>query len=504
MNVTELCLYVTYCQKHIDKLCVSLYNIINKTHKINRKRLNYDYVTSCDGTIVDSDGEVLPEPEIPEPEEPVDDYQCFSYAVREENGSTLSEIKIVEYKYDGETCGSDVVIPERINDKIVSEIGESAFATHGSVITNVSIPNNVTKIGDQAFQEQLLTSVAFHGSTWSELQTIGNYAFAGNDLTSFPINYNTDYNIEIGNYAFYDNKLIDVNFWEHVTKIGNYAFASNELKSIVKSSNKTTRIGEHAFSNNKLERLNWSGIISEMGVLAFSHNQLTDGNLSLNADSIIGAGSFNDNQFIEEAFFSNGDTLISYGGAERSLDKIQIPSFDKIGDYAFAECYLTGNLDLGGYNSYGSILATTIGSHAFYRNNLSHVGIKNKNVYLIEDSFADSFGNDSSYYFYAEDRLKDLGDVVFPITIPMRVTSGTELVTNFVHLEVMATPSESECYRYEFVGTGGEIEETSSLDAAMGFDKHWCSASYQPPTETVYAHTMFYWCPSYWSSCPKK
>src|ERR1700735_5231487 len=68
-----------------------------------------------------------------------------------------------------------VTIPNTINGRAVTVIGESAFDGAGN-LTNVIIPYTVTNIGEDAFSSCTnLTSVAINSSTLS----IGEYAFSG-------------------------------------------------------------------------------------------------------------------------------------------------------------------------------------------------------------------------------------------------------------------------------------------------------------------------------------
>ena len=136
--------------------------------------------------------------------------------------------------YDPYFCSKDVIIPSKINNKPVTEIGGTAFsgASHiqGSTtikLTNVIIPNNVTTIGGGAFSKNNLTSVNIPNSVIS----IGITAFSENNLTSIVIPEGVR---EIGDYAFSNNQLNYVSISSTVTTIGNTAFygGSNRISKV--------------------------------------------------------------------------------------------------------------------------------------------------------------------------------------------------------------------------------------------------------------------------------
>lgn len=144
---------------------------------------------------------------------------------------------------------TQVVIPETIEGIRVTEIGSRAFAIGKPVagntpnemmariydqrnpepdrkeISSVVIPNTVTRIGDQAFFGQSLTTVSLSTS----LTTIGNSAFFGNRLTSIAIPNSVTL---IGEDAFANNSLISVTFGNRIETLGARAFADNKLTTI--------------------------------------------------------------------------------------------------------------------------------------------------------------------------------------------------------------------------------------------------------------------------------
>ena len=76
---------------------------------------------------------------------------------------------------------NNVVIPERINGKMVSKIGEQSFAM--IPIDSVIIPQTVNSIGAAAFLGNALTSIIIPES----VEVIDNMAFFNNGLTSVTI-----------------------------------------------------------------------------------------------------------------------------------------------------------------------------------------------------------------------------------------------------------------------------------------------------------------------------
>ena len=81
---------------------------------------------------------------------------------------TFGKVTITRYK----GIGGDVVIPDTIDGRPVTAIGESAFACC-TVLTSVTLPNSLTRIGDSAFERCVfLTSVTMPNGC-----SIGEYAF---------------------------------------------------------------------------------------------------------------------------------------------------------------------------------------------------------------------------------------------------------------------------------------------------------------------------------------
>ena len=120
---------------------------------------------------------------------------------------------------DCETGAEKVVIPDTIDGKSVTSIGEFAFFDCTS-LTSITIPNGVTSIGDYAFRDcSSLTSITIPDSVTS----IGESAFGWcTSLTSITIPNGVT---SIGDYTFWNStSLTSITIPNSVTWIGGSAF----------------------------------------------------------------------------------------------------------------------------------------------------------------------------------------------------------------------------------------------------------------------------------------
>lgn len=139
------------------------------------------------------------------------------------------------------------------------------FAFTDSKLTSIIIPNSVTKIGEDVFEDaQNLTSIEIPNNVTS----LGEYLLAGcsslndvklsNNITTIPVGCFaeciglTSINIPNGvttidEEAFAETGLTSINFPESIKFIGDYAFAWSELTSVVIPEGVET-IGEAAFA----------------------------------------------------------------------------------------------------------------------------------------------------------------------------------------------------------------------------------------------------------------
>jgi BspA type Leucine rich repeat region (6 copies) len=133
-----------------------------------------------------------------------------------------------------------VIIPDT-----VMSIGVNAFG-FCSLLTTVSIGNNVTSIGQGAFYASAITSVVIPDSA----TTIGDYAFAYcGSLSSVTIGSKV---AQIGNHAFHSAKMTTLVIPDSVTTIGTNAFENcGSLSSLTMGSGVTT-IGRSAFQSTAI------------------------------------------------------------------------------------------------------------------------------------------------------------------------------------------------------------------------------------------------------------
>ena len=135
--------------------------------------------------------------------------------------------------------GDVLVIPDEHNGVPVTAIGTNAF--QNTTVYTVVISNNVTVIGDYAF-DGAANLVAL--TLPLNMQSIGRAAFRNNvSLGALFINATT-----IGDYAFYGNtELSAVTLGDDVITIGTSAFEGNTLLSAITLGSAVEVIGDRAF-----------------------------------------------------------------------------------------------------------------------------------------------------------------------------------------------------------------------------------------------------------------
>ena len=141
---------------------------------------------------------------------------------------------------------TDIVIPYKIGDIMVTSIGSSAFYENDS-IKSIVIPEGVTTIEYQAFSDcRSLTSISLpEGVT-----TIDEWAFSGcSSLTSINI---PDSVTKIGQWTFCNcSSLTSISLPEGITTIGEGAFSGCSSLTSIRVPDSIVSIGEDVFEEIK-------------------------------------------------------------------------------------------------------------------------------------------------------------------------------------------------------------------------------------------------------------
>ena len=271
----------------------------------------------------------------------------FTYTLIDE----YSKVQILSY------IGSDtdVVIPDRIDNKKVTSIADSAFREKS--ITSVVFGQYVESIGNYAFYScQSLNKLDFSKSS---VKTIGDCAFVmTKSLTSveFPDSLES-----IGNYAFscyrygtygsyVANSLKSVKFVSGLKTIGGYAFYGNRSLETVQFSGKNlTSIGEDAFRDcMALTKLNLTGNDAVICARAFCNNDALK-EVTLSGVKTIGYNAFGGDDALKSADLGEGLISIdSYAFQSCSnLETVSLPeSLTTINSYAFQSCSKLTSIDI--------------------------------------------------------------------------------------------------------------------------------------------------------------
>lgn len=235
--------------------------------------------------------------------EEIPTYEGFQY-VENSNG-----IAIMRY-VGSET---EIIIPEKIKNKNVTEIGALAFSANGN-IESVEIPSTVTLIGARSFYAcSALSSVSLSDG----VEKIDMSAFLG------------------------CSNLSDVSLPSSLTYIGDFAFSNcTALKSITVPSG-VSHLGAQAFAYSGLESLTLTDGLEAIGEAAFASTEITE---IILPDSIrtVGYSAFSGCRKLQSVTLSEGlVTVKNLAFGSTAIAEIIIPeTAQEITELAFDHCRL--------------------------------------------------------------------------------------------------------------------------------------------------------------------
>lgn len=228
---------------------------------------------------------------------------CFSYLSAsaydfEADGLyfTIISLKDLTVSVDGAVNKDTdkIVIPQTVAYKnkslTVTSVGDNAFKGYKN-LQSVSFPKTVLSIGNSAFEKDiLLTGVVLPDS----LSEIGWEAFEGcvslksvsipqritslrrdvfrgcKGLVSVTLNDSVK---SIGDYAFYDSSIQDLDVPNSLTSIGDYAFAYSSIREIELPISLTS-IGDYAFAYSSIREIELPMSLTSIGHDAFAYSKV--------------------------------------------------------------------------------------------------------------------------------------------------------------------------------------------------------------------------------------
>ena len=384
---------------------------------------------------------------------------------------------------------TQITIPEN-----VTKIGEWAFA--GSALTQATVPGSVTSIGIGAFQEcSELTEVTLNCPNLGEqmfaldsklttvnlqdnVTSIGNFAFyscSGIQEITIPNSVNS-----IGNSAFYYcSALAEITFPENLASIGNYAFEGCHALTQITIPNNVTHIGEGAFyACAMLETVTIGNGVTYMGFNAFAYcAALTEVNLSC---PTIGQQAFAACEKLTTVNLLDGvENIGSYAFAYCPFTTVSIPnSVTNIGYGAFYECTTLAQVTIGNG-------VETIAQMAFFNTALLNDASNWTDNVLYINNYLIAANTDISGNYTVADGTRLIADGAFQncsglteITIPASVIGIGESAfagcSNLAVLNVQAT-TPPVITNNTFNGVSKEIQlnvPNESMNAYMA-DPNW-------------------------------
>jgi len=392
---------------------------------------------------------------------------CFIYENNPDNTLTITG-----YNYNDTSCSKDLVIPNRINGKLVSKLASFAFVDAEVKIVDYSENDENGKIhyyteyASNFHDDKEVVDVA----TFNAADITGKRCFTDTDEnTSVSVDVNYVHTAGDGyygcsfqmpggpdsgmlnNYKFTSidfshataltkipfglipfSSVGSVSIGDYITEIGTMAFTKNYINSLAIPKNIIT-ISDFAFQENQINNVDFTNAqnLKTIKTGAFCENNINSVNIHdlNNLESIGGGwwGAFEENQ-ITSVTLKNLPSLTNIGNIEdeygpfnynniSTLVLDNIPNLKVFGGQAF----YSNNLSAVTLPS----TITTLGPSAFADNSLTAIVMPNSLTTIGDNAFSEN--NISSITF--PNNITSLGDGVFSqnaltsITIPSTITT---------------------------------------------------------------------------------
>ena len=321
-------------------------------------------------------------------------------------------------------CPRDVDIPATINGVNVTKIGDNAFI--GNHLTSVAIPSSVASIGLNAFQYNDLSVLPAYFSN-SAVTVIPANIFSSNKFTSLTIPSNIT---EIQEYAFSDNFITTLSIPSSVTTLGNFAFDNNEISTLTIGAYAAS-MSDTAFTSNPIVSATIDGVVhvpatgtTPESCFSFNSGSHTITGYKTNSLSLM------KNQ--NSACLSVLDIPSTIGGVP--VTSIQFYTFfkDKITELTLPSTLTDIGIAAFGGNRFSHVtipaLVSSIGPGAFSQGRLDSLTVLGSNISLGNSVFHDNLFTTLPAYF-GSSSVTNIPDNTFSsnrlvsLTIPDNITS---------------------------------------------------------------------------------